>query len=233
MGHNLGLAHSGKIGVGNYADRSGMMGFSYFEDNGPLQCFNPAKSYKLGWYSDGPKQTIEWNPLSGGTWFGKLVGVEDYGKFLNTNVVVKISRDGENDLFIGYNRKKGMNSGVKAHGDQVVVIEESAGYSVSNFLAGLDPKGSGNTGVVQIANFRGSGRNLVINFLGYGDSGMDEAVVAIYFEDCPFPTCCEGAMCETSPPTFPPITPPPTEKPVGFFERFLCFIFSIFLDCAF
>ena len=42
VGHNLGLAHSGE-GTNEYADNSGMMGYSYSQDEGPKMCFNGAK----------------------------------------------------------------------------------------------------------------------------------------------------------------------------------------------
>ncbi|VEU40256.1 unnamed protein product [Pseudo-nitzschia multistriata] len=52
VGHSLNLAHSGekKAGTSDYDDQSGMMGFSYPRDDWPRMCFNPAKSYQLGWY---------------------------------------------------------------------------------------------------------------------------------------------------------------------------------------
>jgi hypothetical protein len=57
VGHNMGLTHSADNTDANveYGDRTGMMGISYFIDDGPSRakmCFNPAKSYTLEWYSD-------------------------------------------------------------------------------------------------------------------------------------------------------------------------------------
>lgn len=60
IGHNLNLAHSGLPNDSAYADKSGMMGFSYNDEGGPIQCYNPAKSFQLGWYS---KQTLSIDPL--------------------------------------------------------------------------------------------------------------------------------------------------------------------------
>ena len=51
VGHNLNLGHSGE-GTETYADQSGMMGFSYGGESTPRMCFNAAKNYQLGWYSD-------------------------------------------------------------------------------------------------------------------------------------------------------------------------------------
>jgi len=138
IGHNLGMSHSGR-GGDDYGDRSGMMGYSFKGNDGPLQCFNPAKSYKLGWYD---KSAVEWNPITQGTWFGNIEGVADYNKNSNTQtIIVKINRayNTNKDLYIGYNRKKGINSGVVDNGDQVVIIEAATEYSASNFIEGLDP----------------------------------------------------------------------------------------------
>ena len=180
-----------------------MMGYSYNEDNSPKQCFNPAKSYELGWYSD---KVVEWDPLSQGTWVGTIVGVSDYGnkQIANSKVVVRIDRGG-NDLYLGYNRKKNMNSGVKANGDQVTIVEEDEGYSKSNFIAGLNP-GKRKT----FSNFRNSGRTLFVDYIST-DSSRNEAKVAIYFDDCVYPGCCEGSLCGTA---SPPPTSAPTARPV-------------------
>jgi len=48
IGHNLGLSHSDP----DYDDQSCIMGYTYDEENGPKMCFNGAKSWQLGWYSD-------------------------------------------------------------------------------------------------------------------------------------------------------------------------------------
>merc|ERR1712176_336542 len=49
MGHNIGLAHSGE-GSNEYADNSGMMGYSYRQDEGPIMCYNAVKMFKLNWF---------------------------------------------------------------------------------------------------------------------------------------------------------------------------------------
>ena len=51
-----------------------MMGYSYSGDDGPLMCFNPGKSWNLGWYTD---RHATADPLSQ-TWTGTLVGVAEY-----------------------------------------------------------------------------------------------------------------------------------------------------------
>jgi hypothetical protein len=51
IGHNLGFHHSGE-GSAEYADQSGMMGYSYSQDDGPKMCFNGAKSWQVSTASD-------------------------------------------------------------------------------------------------------------------------------------------------------------------------------------
>lgn len=213
IGHNMGLPHSGRDGS-SYADKSGMMGFSYKEKDSPQQCFNPSKSYQLGWY-DG--SVIDWNPSTQGTWFGTVVGVADYDENSNDQTtIIRIPRPAHgSDLYIGYNRAKHMNSEVRDSGDKVTIIEKSSGYKVSNFVAGLQPGSSATRHVFY--SFEGQRRNLVVEFNHYGSS-IDEAFVAIYFEDCAYPTCCEGSMCLASQkqPTISPTkasTKPPTAPP--------------------
>ena len=62
VGHNLGLAHSGESAT--YDDQSGMMGYSYNQDEGPVMCFNGVKSWRLDWYPNG-RETI--TPLRSNT----------------------------------------------------------------------------------------------------------------------------------------------------------------------
>ena len=52
VGHNLNFMHSGDS-FNEYGDRSCLMGYSYSYDDYPYMCFNGAKSWELGWYSDG------------------------------------------------------------------------------------------------------------------------------------------------------------------------------------
>ena len=76
-----------------------MMGYSYNENNGPLQCFNPSKSYELGWYDN---SVVEWDPINQGTWMGNIVGVDDYDENSYTkNVIVKIARPNNGQHFSG------------------------------------------------------------------------------------------------------------------------------------
>lgn len=177
IGHNLGLAHSG-VPQNRYGDRSGVMGFSYDNDDWPRMCFNPAKSYQLGWY-EGAYAT--WHP-SDGTWIGTMVGVADYdADDSSRTVVLRIPQDGE-DLYIGYNRKKGPNRQVVTYGDQLTIVSQGDGYSDSTFVGSVAIKGR-----TTIMNGQ-----VTVDFIS--TNGI-QARVAVYRTACPYPTCCEGSMC--------------------------------------
>ncbi len=134
IGHNLNLAHSGLPNDIVYADKSGMMGFSYNSDNGPIQCFNAAKSYQLGWYKE---QTSSINPLDfiGNVKEFTLNGIADYRKDgFNKDALVslRLEHDGDQggiDYYIGYNRKKGCNSGTAQVPNLVTLLEKENPYA--------------------------------------------------------------------------------------------------------
>lgn len=137
VGHNLNLAHSGLPNDSVYADKSGMMGFSYSDQNGPIQCFNAAKSYQLGWYS---AQTSSINPLDfiGNSQTFILNGISNYRKDgQNGDALVSLrleheGSDGGVDYYIGYNRKNGCNSGTTQAPNRVTLLEKDNPYATSD-----------------------------------------------------------------------------------------------------
>jgi len=141
VGHSIGLHHSGENtgtdSAQEYGDQTGYMGFSYKSDDAPIMCFNPAKSFDLGWYVD---KQIDLDPnsdLSQEVISFTLNGVADYGDMTaGRYIVVKIG-----NFFIGYNRKAGINQGVMEAGNQVTVIERlgSDADSKSKLAARLNP----------------------------------------------------------------------------------------------
>jgi hypothetical protein len=104
VGHNLGLSHSGK-GDNAYQDRSGMMGISYDGDDFPAMCFNPAKSFQLGWYSDKQKTFQFTETRKRALW---LNGVADYSSSSKDIVIRLEETSSPTDYYIGYNRASGM-----------------------------------------------------------------------------------------------------------------------------
>lgn len=129
VGHNLNLAHSGTAGSSEYGDRSGMMGFSYNMDDGPIMCFNPAKNYQLGWYKG--QQTVV-NPL---IWSNtdfqdyELNGVNDFqfgvNGFERKFIVLLLKQQNvEGDYYVGFNRKAGVNSGTKEDENCITIVKK-------------------------------------------------------------------------------------------------------------
>jgi hypothetical protein len=141
IGHNLGYAHSNE-GGSSYADQTGMMGYSYSQDDGPVMCFNPAKSWQTQWYAS--KSTVV-DPSAGNCFEGKVYGIADYSNAASSVVLVKIDDASATDYFVTFNRQSGINSGTVEGGNQVTVVQaggEGTSYAESSLLAKLSAGGS-------------------------------------------------------------------------------------------
>ena len=117
LGHNLNLAHSNE-GTQTYADQSGFMGYSYSQDDDKM-CFNNAKNWQLGWFSD---ESIQLD--LGDSYVGNLKGQVNYGNGINDKVIVKV-KDPNSDraFYIGYNHKVKHNSNTREGGNQMTIQE--------------------------------------------------------------------------------------------------------------
>ena len=100
IGHNFNLLHSGGLDGLEYTDHTCVMGNPLYSDDVGSMCYNPAKNYQIGWYSD---RVITWSAADG-TQSYTFVGIADY---LNNPaghpVVVKLETnlaDGM-DYFVG------------------------------------------------------------------------------------------------------------------------------------
>ena len=194
VGHNLGLAHANEVGT--YNDQSGMMGFSYSQDNGPIMCFNGPKSWQLGWYAS--RQYVF--DQTDGSWSGRLIGQVDLDNpdALSTDVVLlKLNTGTSTDYYVWFNRRTGTNSGTKEGGDQVMIARagaEGESYAESELLA----KRSGG-GSYTIGNFDGSGLDLTltVNSINTGaNPGYAEVTV---FAGCTLDSeCDDGNSCNGS-----------------------------------
>lgn len=148
VGHNLGLLHSGVRGVREYADTSGMMGYSYNYDDIPSMCFNSAKNYQLGWY---PDQMLSIDPLAlpGGSQQFTLNGVVDYGDS-DGYVTIRLEYQGDQedgiDYYIGFNRQTGFNHQTQTGGNTVQIVEKENSYARS------DCNGPGQSWLMQSLN---------------------------------------------------------------------------------
>jgi len=188
LGHNVGMQHSGIVGGSQLGDLSGMMGNDgFFNDDGPIMCFNGAKSWMFGWYAD-RQMTID--PMI--PWRGNLVGIDDYLKGQTTQdehyVVANID-----NLYLMYNRQEGVNEGVTGNGDMVTVVEQATRYSQSWNLAALTE---------DTAEFRRDwgGKDLVIQVCERVYGTPDYAQVLVYRDDGPTPPSCNLPMPSPTPP---------------------------------
>ena len=114
------------------------MGFSYYEDETPLMCFNAANNWQLGWYPNGRHSM---KPLENESFVGRLIGLSDYGSLTETSIdKVMIQILGyKKDYYVSFNRKSGINSGTKLGKNKVLVHSRKpgSGYSKSKLVAKL------------------------------------------------------------------------------------------------
>eukprot|EP00536_Pseudo-nitzschia_multiseries_P014124 jgi/Psemu1/37652/gm1.37652_g len=191
VGHNLGLGHSGEyewesdpeseggedeLVYKSYADASGVMGFTYSRDDQQI-CFNPAKSYQLGWYSD---QVTTVNPLSVDEARRSFVlnGVADYRRNPGSALVVLRLEQShqEPDYYVGYNRKHGIHVDTMEDPDTVTIVRKEMGspteYGYSTKVVALNV---GDSYVLE--NFNGEqGKNVEVTFRSLGSDGVDAMI---------------------------------------------------------
>lgn len=124
------------------------MGAGSYLETGPAKCFNGYKHYQLQWYAD---RLLTINDPTTPTKLN-LTAFVDYK---NSNAQQKTLVAVGNQLYLQYNRAKGMNVGTTEKPDAVTVTD--MGGSNSLLYAGL----TAGQQYTQ-SNFLGSGRTLVI-----------------------------------------------------------------------
>jgi hypothetical protein len=228
IGHNLNAAHAGEVGT--YKDQTGMvsdgefltdsilykdltdqcssinlssqMGYSYSQDDGPIMCFNAAKSWQFGWYSDKASTLDKTNKRS---YVGVLGGIADYADSNIETVLVKLNTSGSStDYFVNFNRRFGINSGTVEGGDQVTVVmqgSEGTAYAESELVAKLNALDT-----YTISNFDGSGETATVTVNSIGGATAD---VSICIGPCPSPTPIPTPV----PTPNPTSSDPPTQSP--------------------
>jgi hypothetical protein len=204
LGHNLGMRHSGE-GNETYSDHTCMMGNPEYRDDAPLQCFNGAKSWFLGWYAD---RHITLNTAIS-SWQGLVVGIDDYAKGQTTGgehyVVVKIDdTTSSTDLYMMYNKQEGVNSGVMKYPNKVTIVSAVNGVSsdqswlVANLNSGQEYRKS---------SFSGQNAELVVKVCDMVAGTPDYARVLVYLDHGNGTLSC--ATPATPGPTPAPVTPTP------------------------
>ncbi|OEU14169.1 hypothetical protein FRACYDRAFT_240700 [Fragilariopsis cylindrus CCMP1102] len=170
IGHNLGLKHSGENG-NEYADKTGYMGYSYTQYDGPSMCFNAAQSYKLGWYDE---QTLTYNPLSldesdstTNTKQFTLNGVDDYNNPTDNDndndaspliVLRLLQEDLDADYYIGYNKDTGINKGTFENKNEILIIhKDGTPESTSQIMKNRTISNVGD--YIEITNFNSNANN--------------------------------------------------------------------------
>ena len=162
-------AHSGGLDNKAYSDHSCIMGNPYHADDEGLLCFNAAKIFQIAqghnsWYNKNDHDAEVWDSGTSGSsyWAGTIIGIADYQNNRNARpVVVKVESGTLSDIFIGFNRAKGVNLQTAQYQNQVTVIEagnDGVGYSQSYVKAAL----SAGESYTVARNWRGSGLPLTI-----------------------------------------------------------------------
>eukprot|EP00804_Cyclotella_cryptica_P015542 CCRYP_003574-RC/>CCRYP_003574-RC protein AED:0.06 eAED:0.06 QI:113/1/1/1/0.8/0.75/16/1817/1111 len=173
LGHNLGLGHAGEDGS-SYGDGSCYMGYGGFDVK---MCYNAAKNYYLGWYSEFYQ---EFNPVWETSKLYYLVGLTDYDEALASSeqsrytIVLRIETFENESLYLGYNRAEKMNIDVKEFRDKVTVVRAEGQYQ-SWVEGGLGPGQRYSTPIVN-----GSGLSLEIVVCECVAGSPDYAVVSIH-----------------------------------------------------
>jgi len=190
------------------------MGYSYGNSNGPLMCFNSAKSWQFGWY-DQRHHTVD--ASSNRAYLGKLVSILDNPNIVGTGdpMIIKIETGTSTDYFINFNRKTGFNSETQEGGNQVLITVAGEGnnYSESNLQAKLN---AGQAWDATVGTETVTVTVNAINLIGNGFADVD-----ICFGQCPVETPAPTAVPTTSPtnrPTAGPIAVPttsPTNRPTA------------------
>ena len=184
VGHNLNFGHAGE-GSEEYGDQSGMMGYSYSQNDTPVMCFNAAKTWQSGWFAD-KSLTIDPNNDAGICYSGELYGLDSYTSSPeDAKVLIQLQSTSGSNYHIGFNGKQGSNSGTVEHGNRVLITTQAA-TGPSMKIANL---GAGQT--YTILNYDGSGRDVTVAVTSV--SGSDHAVIEI---QCGPALCSSNDQCD-------------------------------------
>lgn len=134
IGHSLNLGHSG-LADNEYGDLSCTMGPGYDIVGGPRQCYNAAKAYQLGWYSESVQSVDPLDFVEKPENF-TLIGVASYepnGSNRDKLVSLRLEALGDKagiDYYIGYNHAIGHNNETIASTNLVTLFEKDNDYVV-------------------------------------------------------------------------------------------------------
>ena len=207
IGHNLDFSHSGKHNVyqeewkNEKADPTCSMGYSsnaIYSGSGLDICFSGAKTWFTGWYYD---HQLSIRPgLRGFT--GELVGIDDVvtndNIHPNHKVVIRVIVPGSTDLFVMFQRKEGVNKGLTADADTVVITEQR-GISGNSWWRGALAEGESFSSSTWINK---GWQKLIVKVCSIKMGSPDTAHVLIYVEGLTDLNCPSVA---TQSPTISPV----------------------------
>lgn len=169
-------------------------GSHLWDSDAPSMCFNAAKSWFLGWYSEPDKDGHVLVEPKLGNWEGRLTGIDAYLNNENYNdedykVVLKIQTDEEEssdypDLYVMYNRKQGINSEVQGFADKVTIVSQYREAGAQSWVEGsLDASAGSN--FFRQSNFDNTGLDLIIQvcYIIEDNPYPDYAKVIVYLDN--------------------------------------------------
>jgi hypothetical protein len=183
------------------------MGYSYSGDDSPIMCFNAAKSWQLGWYSD---KAVTLDKTNEPSYVGILGGIADYSVSDHT-VLVKLDTGSSTNYYVTYNWRSGINSGTQEAGNQVTVVkqgDDGTGYGESQLVAKL---GAGKT--YTIRKFDGSRETATVTVDSIEPIDQAYAVVSICIGGCPTEQLSQSPTKSASPTPLPSMTAGPSSPP--------------------
>jgi len=192
-GFNKDLGMSGVFdGTGFDADGdlTCSMGTPQYGDDAGEMCFNPAKSWQLGWFNHFGGQKLL-DPSVGAKSFESavitIVGSAEYDvrkKNHTQPVTVKLETATGSDFFLGFNRATGANSGVMGSQDKVTVtqVEEGDGEARA-YSAMLSDLGEGD--MYTIGDFASTGDDLKVSVsrIDTDSTAPGVAIVCVTYND--------------------------------------------------
>jgi len=166
------------------------------EIHSPQKCFNGQNFYHLGWFSDRATD-LRVPSLLVAPEFVEIAAFVDYGKLNNDDQVVLVRVE---DIYLLFNRAKGMNKDTAEKRDQLTIVQEI--FKGTELLAGLDSASS----IFSLMLDTYYDRLLTIQVCSMSiernEDAVDTMVVGIGFENFP---------CDAMPVS--PAEPSPSDKP--------------------
>merc|ERR1740124_919526 len=172
------------------------MGNPLYSDEEGQMCYNPAKSWQIGWYKD--SVSILDITQSSVNHVQTIIGVANYGNNdAGMDVVIKLETGTSTDYFVGFNRATGITAQNDEADDEVTIIETgSNGESYSQSFLKVTLR-QGESYTVQ--------NQEVLVTVESIDISTDPGTARISFKKGSGPVIS---------PTNPPVTKPPVREPV-------------------